>query len=455
MRFRKKALIFFSTLMGVVWVVLLFVQLRLTNRVLYNEKEMFHTKVDMAITNALEQLEDYPLNEPDTSIDPLHLSFEEYYPFLQLPENLSDKVNRWMDYIVEAKPCLNSCDIDSQLFDSVFSSSLHQHQIFDLFKWGLYCSKDSSFLFVSEGTDTAMLASAGFEYPLLAYTYPAEFHNDFLLILFPELERHYSWDMYMGVILLSVLLVVILICFLAVIIMIIRESRAVRLRSNVTNHIIHELKTPITTINLATQLLKDDSVQKDQETTDSYLNIIEAESKSLQSLVEEVLFVFRTEQLPTRELHLISVHELLQTAVKVHQFALDECKAEVNLDFGAEADEILGDRIHLLNAMSNLIDNAIKYRNGELVINIVTRNIDNAIEIQFQDNGIGISKDHQKMIFEPFSRVNTDNANYVKGYGLGLSYVRFVVRYHGGKIKVVSELGEGATFILSLPVKNK
>ena len=266
--------------------------------------------------------------------------------------------------------------------------------------------------------------------------------------------HHSSWDIYLGMVLLAVMLVVILVCFVAIIIMITRESKAVRLRTNVTNHIIHELKTPITTINLTTQLLRDESVQKDPEATDSYLNIIEGESNSLKTLVDEVLTVFRTEQLPVRDMHEISMHELLQTVVKVHQLALEECKAEVHFDLGAENDVVLGDRIHLINAMSNLIDNAIKYRNGDLVINVTTRNVGNMIEIRIQDNGIGISKEDQKQIFEPFSRINTDNAHYVKGYGLGLSYVRFViVKHHGGVIKVDSELGEGSTFIVSLPTK--
>lgn len=454
MKFRKKALIFFSTLMGVIWVLLLITLLRLSDRVFNNEKQLFKAKLDVAVSDAFDQLDDLPQTDPDTLFDPLHQPFEEYYPFLQLSPDLSDLVNSRLNYIAETKPCLNSRNIDTERFDSVFSLTLHRHQIFDVYEWGLYCSRDSSFLHVSEGADTSLLFSAGFEYRLLAYSHPDEFHDDLFFILFPNLEQHYSWDMYTGMIVLSVMLVVILVCFLAIIIMIIRESKAVRLRSNVTNHIIHELKTPITTINLATQFLRDESVQKDPETTDSYLNIVESEAKSLQSLVEEVLTVFRTEQLPSRELRLLSVHELLQMVVKVHQFALDECKAKVNFDLGAEMDEIMGDRIHLMNALSNLIDNAIKYRNGDLVINIVTRNNHNKIEIQFQDNGIGISKENQKTIFEPFSRVNTDNAHYVKGYGLGLSYVRFVIKYHGGTIKVVSELGEGSTFIVSLPIRN-
>ena len=252
-----------------------------------------------------------------------------------------------------------------------------------------------------------------------------------------------------------VLLAAVLLSFIAVIVLIVREYKARKLRSNIMNHIIHEFKTPITTISLATQLLRDESVQKDPDATQSYLSMIDGEAKSLQSLVEEVLTVFRSEKLPSREKQMVSLHELLQEAVNNHRLTLDECGAEVHFDLRAKEDNIMGDRIYLVNAFSNLIDNAIKYRNGSLVLAIGTRNENNNIEIRFKDNGIGISKENHSVVFEPFSRVNTDNAQYVKGYGLGLSYVQYVVKYHGGKIKVESDLGKGATFILSLPVKNK
>ena len=115
----------------------------------------------------------------------------------------------------------------------------------------------------------------------------------------------------------------------------------------------------------------------------------------------------------------------------------------------------MGDRDHLLNGFSNLIDNAIKYRNGDLVITISTKNVGNVIEIQFADNGIGIDKANQSLIFEPFARVNTENKHYVKGYGLGLNYLSQIVKYHKGTIKLESELGNGARFFVYLPLKTK
>lgn len=413
MRIRKKALIILSVLMGVVWVLLFIAQLRLTNRVFYREKQLFQAKVDVAVLNSFDNVR----------------------------HGCSCENNSFQD----------SWFVDTLLLDSVFSQALQEQLIFESFVWGIYDAQEGEFLYVTPHADTAIMLSDGFCYPMMICNFLGTFHHDTLYLFFPSLERHYSWDMFIAIILLFVLFISILFCFIAIIILIYRESKSRTMRDNLMNHIIHEFKTPITTISLATQLLCDDMVPKDPETTQSYLKMIDTEARSLQSLVEEVLTVFRAEKLPLRKTQEISLHELLHDAVNLYQLVLKESGAKTFFDLQAGTDKIMGDRSHLLNAFSNLIDNAIKYRNGDLVIDISTKNVGNMIEIRFKDNGIGISKENQNLIFEPFSRVNTDNARYVKGYGLGLSYVRHVINYHGGKIKVESDFGNGATFIVSLP----
>ncbi|MBP5573288.1 MAG: HAMP domain-containing histidine kinase [Bacteroidales bacterium] len=413
MHLRKKALIFFSTILGVAWVVLLIAQLHLMRRVFSNEKELFRAKLNEVVYQVFDA----------------------------------------MDAMQDTPKCYAQTSIDSRTIDSLMSNALHRNMIFDAFEWGIYCPDEERFVTSSPNIDPASLLSAGFDYPLTAFKFPEDLHHDTLYVLFPNLERHYSWDIYTGMLLLAVLLAAVLLCFIFIIVLIIRESKVVRLRSNVTNHIIHELKTPITTISLTCQLLRDPTIEKDEETVNYYLSMIDGESKALQSLVEEVLTIFRSEKIPQRELHEISMHELLREVVDVHKLSLDECHAQVHLELEAQQDAILGDWIHLFNAVSNLVDNAIKYRKDDLMLRVATRNVGNRIEVRVEDNGIGIDEKDQKLIFEPFSRVNTDNANYVKGFGLGLSYVKFVVQYHHGNIKLESELGKGATFLLSLPLK--
>lgn len=219
------------------------------------------------------------------------------------------------------------------------------------------------------------------------------------------------------------------------------------------NSITHEIKTPLTTISLASQLLLDDSIEMDEQTKRSYLKMISDETKSIQDLVEEVLTMFRNKKTSRQRVE-IPIHKLLPTVLEVHRLSLNDCHGKVVFDFQAENDVVMGDLPHLANAFSNLIDNAIKYRKDPLVITISTRNVGNNIEIRVSDNGIGIAKSDQKLIFEPFTRMNTENEHYVKGYGLGLNYVLNIVEYHKGTIKVESELQQGAAFILTLPLKN-
>ena len=454
MKLRKTVLIVVSTLMGVIWVVVFIAQIRLTQHLFYKERQLFKAKVDAAMARAMDQLDDTPLIYLGTQPPSEHLTFEDHYPFLKLPSDFSEIVNGQIDYISKNKPCLNDRFIDTLLIDSVLSQAFHEQMVFDAFVWGVYCTQEGRFVYVSNRADTVQMRTSGFDFPLLAYTYPNSFHKDILYLYFTELDQHYSRDMFLSILLLFLMLAAILICFFIIITLIVRESKHKRFRSNLMNYIIHEFKTPITTISLASQLLRDETVQKDPEATQSYLTMVDGEAQSLQTLVEEVLTVFRSEKPTSRERQEISLHALLREVVGIHQLALTECGGTVQWDLRAEKDRIMGERIYLMNAFSNLIDNAIKYRNGSLVLVISTQNLRNMVEIRFKDNGIGIGREDQKRIFEPFARVNVNNAHYVKGYGLGLSYVQYLVRYHGGRIKVESELGEGATFVVSLPILN-
>ena len=246
-----------------------------------------------------------------------------------------------------------------------------------------------------------------------------------------------------------------LICYIFLLVNIIRMRRINEFRTKMVNSIVHELKTPITTINLACQLLGDDSVEKDSNTQHSYLDMISEETKSLQYLVDEALTVIRSRDFFERDYKPVAINQLLRTVANMHQLSLQECHAELRFDLKAQKDMVLGDYPHLSNAFSNLIDNAIKYRNGDLLLEIGTRNVDDKIEIRVADNGIGIDKTNLPFIFEPFTRFNTDNEHYVKGYGLGLNYVKTVVDYHKGNIGVESELFHGTTFFVFLPTMKK
>lgn len=394
-------LIGFTIALVVVWVCLLISQIHLANKAFSNQKELFRMKVEDIVGESVEKF--------DT--------------------------------------------IDIALIEVYISDKLRQNGMEESFQLGLFCDADSNFVSISEGANPQLLLKEGFQYNLLSIEDESA-HLDTLYIYFPDIEKRFLWDELSNRIIMVIMLFLILLCFVCFFFILFKQRKLNVFRERMVNNITHELKTPITTISLASQLLLDDSIEKDEEVEHSYLRMIVDETKSLQDLVEEALAIFKNSK-TTRERTDVYVHKLLKTVLEVHRLPLNECHGEVVFDLLANRDVVLGDLPHLANAFSNLIDNAIKYRKDNLVITISTRNVGDNLEIRFSDNGIGISRSDQKLIFEPFTRVNTDNEHYVKGYGLGLNYVMHVVEYHKGTIKLESELGKGSTFIVSLPLKGR
>lgn len=394
-------LIGFTIGLVVVWVCLLISQIHLANRAFSNQKELFRVKVD--------------------------------------------------DLIDESMQRFDSIDLD--LISAHIAEKLNEKGIDETFQLGLFCEDENSFHAVSDNADEKSMLEKGFQYNLLSIS-DEETHLDILYIYFPNIEKRFFWDQLVNRIIMFFLLVLILLCFVSFFFILFKQRKINYFRERMVHNITHELKTPVTSISLATQLMLDDSIALDRESAHSYLRMISDETKTMQGLLDEVLTIFRNEQIQ-REREDVYVHKLLTTIAEVHRLSLNECHGELVFDFQATNDVVFGDTVHLANSFSNLIDNAIKYRKGAPLITISTRNVEDTIEISFKDNGIGIAKSDQKIIFEAFARVNTDNKHYVKGYGLGLNYVMHVVDYHNGSIKLESELGKGATFIVSLPLKEK
>lgn len=269
-----------------------------------------------------------------------------------------------------------------------------------------------------------------------------------------EVFAHQSkWSIITSYTILAVLVILLLFCFIRFFLGLRRQYRINKFRENMIHNMVHELKTPLTTIDLASQFLQDKSVVKDEATMNSYLKMISDESRSVRELVDQMLTVFSSENVSDDSKTDVFINRLLETVAKIHCLALAECNGEIKFDLQAEKDVVFGDLTHLSNAFSNLIDNAIKYRNGDLLLTISTCNVGNTIRISFADNGMGIEKSNLQLIFEPFTRFNTDNAHYVKGYGLGLDYVNQVVKNHKGTITVESVLHQGSTFVVTLPLK--
>ena len=232
-----------------------------------------------------------------------------------------------------------------------------------------------------------------------------------------------------------------------------KQKRLSEMKNDFVNNMTHELKTPISTISLASQMLSDRSIPDEQKNLSHISRIIQTESKQLGYQVERVLqmAIFDHGELKLKY-EPADLHDIIETVAQ--NFLLQMDKRGGKLEFHPEADQavVSGDVIHLTNVISNLMENAMKYTNRNPEIKIFTHNEGESIVVSVADNGMGISKEDQKRIFDKFYRVPTGNVHNVKGFGLGLSYVKLIVEEHGGTIKIKSEPNKGSRFDIQLPL---
>ncbi|TVT43288.1 HAMP domain-containing histidine kinase [Hymenobacter setariae] len=262
---------------------------------------------------------------------------------------------------------------------------------------------------------------------------------------------HYLWQRLGGLLGGSVLLLLLTSgCFGLVRHTLVAQRKLAEAKNDFINNMTHELKTPLTTVSAAVETLERFGLQADPEKVRTYFRISHTELRRLSDLVDKVLSIASKEQ-QALVLHPEPVHpaELVQAAVHRHQLqGSKHVHFEVDV---APADVVQADRLHLDGVINNLIDNAIKYSKGHVTIALRSSRTASGWQLTVQDNGIGIASGYQAAVFDRFFRVPTGNLHTVKGFGLGLYYVRQVVERHGGRIAVRSESGRGSTFTLWLP----
>jgi len=227
------------------------------------------------------------------------------------------------------------------------------------------------------------------------------------------------------------------------------------IKSDFINNMTHELKTPLATISLAVDALKNEKVFADKEKMKYFSGIIKDENRRMNKHVETILQAGLMDRQDIRmNLAPVHINELLPKVLDNFRLQLQEKKATADLLLNAKCDVINADETHISNLISNLIDNAIKYAKDKepLQLKITTHSTNKSLIIQFVDHGIGMSKETVKRIFEKFYRAHTGNIHNVKGFGLGMSYVKTIVDAHKGKIKVESTLGKGSCFTIELPL---
>lgn len=279
---------------------------------------------------------------------------------------------------------------------------------------------------------------------------------NFLRVWFPNQRRYLLSTMWLMLATSAILLIVIMFLFSYSIRTIYRQKKLSEIKNDFINNMTHELKTPIATISLACEALYDPDMRKSEKAMTNYVGMIRDENKRLGILVENVL---RTSVFEQGEMKLrfqpIYIHQTITQVISNIEIQIQKRKGQIRTHLDASRDVVEGDQLHITNVIYNLIDNAIKYSEGVPLVEIFTRDELNGLAISFRDNGIGINKENQRKVFDKLYRVPTGNIHNVKGFGLGLSYVKGVVEMHGGTVEVESELKKGSTFTIHLPYKHE
>lgn len=250
------------------------------------------------------------------------------------------------------------------------------------------------------------------------------------------------------------LLALLIACFAYTLTIIFRQKKMSEMKNDFINNMTHEFKTPVATIMIASESLKDPEIANDEKRVNKLANVIYDENVRLGSHIERVLNIAKLEKENLKlEHNKIHINQIASHVLESMQLQLQKAGGSMHHELNAKQDIVIGDELHLSNVLFNLLDNAIKYSPKAPVINVKTFNTKNNIVISISDKGMGMTKEQQEKIFDQFYRIPTGNIHNVKGFGLGLSYVHDIIKRLNGKVHVKSEKDKGTTFEVSLPLK--
>ncbi len=366
----------------------------------------------------------------------------------------SDVMNDIFDELVSVNVYHDfSPHLDTAQIDSIVTKALNDKNIHIPFKFAiLNSSADTVIIYSKAGMNEEFTQSP---YKVNIFPQNVFIPPRFLSLIFPT-KRSYNLNSVQITLLCSIVLIMLIIgAFYFTISTIIKQKKLSEIKSDFINNMTHEFKTPISTISLAGEVLSDKTIDKTPEAVEKYLQIIRDENKRLAGLVENVLQAAVLDKGKLKfKIQECDIHQIITDVIQSLTLQIQNKGAVVTTELKAQRYALFADRMHLGNIIYNLIDNALKYTKENPQIRVSTQSDNNGFSLSVHDNGIGIKKEDQKKIFETFYRVPTGNVHNVKGFGLGLSYVKAVVEKHGGYVDVQSEPGKGSTFVVYLPFIN-
>jgi two-component system, OmpR family, phosphate regulon sensor histidine kinase PhoR len=420
-----------------------------------SEQKITHSVADLPFTSSLEEEVKLRVARADSIEWDLSLKTDPFTPSLKdIRERVKTK-KAYLGDIVKSLIEVNLNEriderIDPRIVDSLLQMVMSKHGLFIPFEMGVF-----------DNHQTLVFGNEQFEESLNNSSIHARlFPNDvvqmpyYLSVCFPNLDGYVFKNIWTLTAISLAFILAVIGTFFYVIRTVIQQKQNSEIKNDFINNMTHELKTPISTISLACEALGDPELSKIENVKNRYIGIINAENKRLGLLVEEVL---QSAVLDKGDFKLkreaLDIHVLLADVIDKFSIQVKEKGGEISTDFSARQTSIEADQNHLSNVIYNLLDNAVKYSKESPSIKISTSNNEDNLTIAIADNGIGISEENLKKVFDRLYRVPTGNIHNVKGFGLGLSYVKIISERHGGRVYVESKIGKGSTFFIEIPLK--
>jgi two-component system phosphate regulon sensor histidine kinase PhoR len=381
----------------------------------------------------------------------------------QVSSSTKSVANRMFDYQVDLSSGSFHSPCDTTLFDEIPIIEILNPAVLDsLIKeefstmepganlvYGVYNTQDTSFLILDDKNYHDEILASNYQINLTCLYRPDIY---MLSLYFTNKSQITMGSIYIWLTLSILFLTGIVLAYIFIIFNHLKQKRLSEMKSDFINNMTHEFKTPLSTISMASEMMLKPSINEYPYKVKRYANVVHTEMERLQHHVDHILHLASNEheKMEIRQKP-VQVNSVINQQIEHFKMKLEEGKGQISTDLTTENDEILADRDHLANVISNLIDNALKYTTAEPKIKICTRKFDNLFEISVADNGIGISKENQLLIFKKLFRVPTGDVHNVRGFGIGLYYVKAVIEAHGGMIRLQSEPGKGSTFTILMP----
>ncbi len=493
----RRTIIFIIVLMSLALIGIVWIQINWVSSSLNISKERFHTNAFAALNKVAERLQvienDQALNyvngyeanfleqqatesveNNSENVDEFVVEHQYTLPDDQFSKQLIEEndcmcrkcqFGRWVKYnrIVNTNRLRNSYPLSERInlpdLDRILAEELHNVGISIPYNYGVIDQAQKQFIITDNhyvvGAQASGMFQLGGEDHLSKSKYQVQLfgigqnYPGLLTLFFPNEITAIWGNIGLNVTLLTLLMMIIMAGFVYTVWVIFRQKKLGEMKNDFINNMTHEFKTPIATISLAADSINSPQISSDPAKVRRFVDIIKQENRRMHTQVEKVLQMAMIEN---RDMNLkfnsVNLHEIIEQAVTNINIQVEKKGGEIVMELAANESTIEADQTHISNIIYNLLDNANKYSPEHPHILVSTRDVEGGVEVTVKDNGVGISKEARRLIFDRFYRVPTGNIHDVKGFGLGLSYVKAMMMAHGGVVDVYSEPGKGSSFIL-------